>query len=332
MPTDLRPDGDDVRTRGLHDRQRGEEPHALEQQGLRTHQRGLRALRDLLEGLQERRREEGAVQAPEEVLRDVRGLQAEDMPGARPRPVRVQRMRQADDLPAPQALLRRRRRAGQLQGDPHGVAQGDAGHRRGARRHERGPACASEAGEAVHRDGHGRREGEVPRLQRAHSVQARELGAPLRREVRPRPGVLKEAEAGQVRPHGDEDRREVPRRAHLRGLPRVPGAQLRSPGGRAGHGHRSHRREGAVHADVLVRPHARVPQGRKDLADVHEDIQYAPERSSSTASTRSTTRRSSREGHTSSSATRTTRSRSPTSSATTRSCAGCSPRARPSTC
>ena len=72
MPTDLRPDGENVRTRGLHRRERGEEPHALEQQGLRAHERGLRALRHVFEGLPERRRGEDAVQAPEEVLRDVR--------------------------------------------------------------------------------------------------------------------------------------------------------------------------------------------------------------------------------------------------------------------
>ena len=72
VPTDLRPDGENVRTRGLLRRERGEEPHALEQQGLRAHERGLRALRHVLEGLPERRREEDAVQAPEEVLRDMR--------------------------------------------------------------------------------------------------------------------------------------------------------------------------------------------------------------------------------------------------------------------
>ena len=73
-----------------------------------------------LECLPQRGREEDPVQEPEEVLRDVRGLRAKDMPGARARPIRVQRMRQADDLPAPQALLCRRRRAGQLPGHPQG--------------------------------------------------------------------------------------------------------------------------------------------------------------------------------------------------------------------
>ena len=72
MPTGLRPDGDDVWTRGLRHRERGEEPHALERQGLRAHERGLRTLRDAPEDLPERRREEDAVQAPEEALRDVR--------------------------------------------------------------------------------------------------------------------------------------------------------------------------------------------------------------------------------------------------------------------
>ena len=88
MPTDLRPDGDDVRTRGLHRRERGEEPHALEQQGLRDHERGLRALRDVLEGLPQRRREEDSVQAPEEVLRGVRGLPAEGLRRRRRPPTR----------------------------------------------------------------------------------------------------------------------------------------------------------------------------------------------------------------------------------------------------
>ena len=143
MPTDLRPDGDDVRTRGLDDRERGEEPHALEQQGLRMHERGLRALRDVFEGVPKRGREEDAVQAPEEVLRDVRGLPPEDMPGARARALRVQRMRKADQMPAPQALLRRRRRADELPRDARRVAQGHPRDRRRALRHERRPASSA---------------------------------------------------------------------------------------------------------------------------------------------------------------------------------------------
>ena len=37
------------------------------------------------------------------------------------------------------------------------------------------------------------------------------------RSVGPRPGVLQKTAEGQVRSHGHEDRREVPRRAHIRG-------------------------------------------------------------------------------------------------------------------
>ena len=84
VPTDLRPDGENVRTRGLHRRGRGEEPHALERQGLRAHERGLRALRHVFEGLPERRREEDAVQAPEFVsFRGERGREFPEKPGIR---------------------------------------------------------------------------------------------------------------------------------------------------------------------------------------------------------------------------------------------------------
>ena len=54
------------------------------------------------------------------MLRDVRGLRPQGVPEARPGAVRLQRMRQAERLPAQEALLRRGRRAGQLPGHPQG--------------------------------------------------------------------------------------------------------------------------------------------------------------------------------------------------------------------
>ena len=173
------------------------------------HQPRLRALRDMLECVSHILREDDAVQGPEKVLREVRGLRQADMPEARPRPVRVQRMRQAERLPAQEALLHRGRRAGQLPGHPQRREARSAGRRGHDSRHERRAEGPRPARKAVDPRRDGREAGSLPRVQRKERLQLRQLAA-LRREAgRHAPHVPPQAaETGR---DGSEDRREMRR-------------------------------------------------------------------------------------------------------------------------